>query len=372
MGIEIREVTNKSDRKAFVNLQFALYKGNAFWVPPIKDDEIKSLESEHNPAYRFCKAKFWLAYKEGKCVGRIGAIINEKYNQKVGTSIGRVSRIEFIDDAVVVDLLFKTAEDWLRAEGMKEVQGPLGFTNLDTQGLLIEGFDHLQSIASVYHHAYYQGHFERLGYVKEIDWLEFRLTMEAIPEKAAKLAEMIRQRYNLNILTFTRTKDLIPHGHRVFKLLNAAFEELFSVSAFDDDMISYYSNKYFKLLNPKFVKLIETKDGELAGFIIGVPSLSKAMQKANGSLYPFGFIPVLKALKHPEEMDIFLTGVDPKMQGTGVPAILINELQKTILEHKIEFVETTGIFETNHKAIQHWKNYKHIQHKRRRCFKKLL
>lgn len=372
MGIEIREVLNTSDRKQFVNLQFKLYKGCPFWVPPFKNDEINGLDPAHNPAYRFCKAKFWLAYRNNECVGRIGAIINEKYNQKIGTSIGRISRIEFIDDAEVSNILFKTAEDWLREQGMKEVQGPLGFTNLDTQGLLIEGFDHLQSIASVYHHAYYQGHFERLGYEKEIDWLEFRLTMEAIPEKAAKLADMIAQRYHLKILTFTKNKELLPHGHRIFKLLNTAFEELFSVSAFDDDMIDYYSNKYFKLLNPKFVKLIETKEGELAGFIIGVPSLSKAMQKANGSLYPFGFIPVLKALKHPDEMDIFLTGVDPKLQGTGVPAILINELQKTILEHKIDFVETTGIFETNQKAIQHWKNYKHIQHKRRRCFKKML
>jgi len=372
MGIEIKEVRTGSDRKQFAKLPFRLYKNSPNWVPPIIADEVKSIDPAHNPAYAFGKACFWLAFKEGECVGRIGAIINEKYNEKMQVSIGRISRTEFIDDEEVVSSLFSVAEQWLKSHGMTSVQGPLGFTNLDTQGLLIEGFDHLQSIASVYHLPYYQAHFDRLGYEKEIDWVEFRLTIEAVPEKAAKLAELIRERYKLKILTFTRTSDLKPYVPKVFKLLNAAFEELFSVVAFDDVMIDYYAKKYFDFINPKFVKLIETQEGDLAGFIIGVPSLSKAMQKANGHLFPFGFIPVMKALKHPEEMDIFLTGVDPKLQGTGVPAILINELQKTILEHKIEFVETTGIFETNHKAIQHWKNYKHIQHKRRRCYKKAL
>jgi hypothetical protein len=372
MGIEIREVLDHSDRKKFVNFQFGIYKGNHYWVPPMKADEMHSIDPAKNPAWAFCKARFWLAFKDGKCVGRIGAIINSKYNEKTGMQIGRISRPEFIDDKEVSKALFDTAEKWLKLQGMTMVQGPLGFTNLDTQGLLIEGFDHLQSVASVYHLPYYREHFENSGYEKEIDWLEFRLTMAGIPEKAAKLADLIRQRYNLKILTFSRSKDLIPFAPKIFKLLNKAFEELFSVVAFDDEMIGYYTDKYFKLMNPEFVKLIETNEGELAGFIIGVPSLSKAMQKANGSMFPFGFLHLLRAMKHPDEMDIFLTGVDPKMQGTGVPALLISELQKTILKHKIPFVETTGIFETNHKAIQHWKNYDHIQHKRRRCFKKAI
>lgn len=370
--MEIIEVINDNDRKQFVDLQFQIYKNNKFWVPPLKTDEIKSIDPEYNPAFSFCKAKFWIAKEQGKCVGRIGAVINTKHNEKTGEATGRISRAEFIDDTKVSEMLFNTAETWLKSEGMKTVQGPLGFTNLDTQGLLIEGFDHIQSIASVYHHEYYKKHFENLGYEKEIDWVEFRLTIEEIPEKAAKLANLIKERYNLKVLSFTKTKEMQKHANRVFHLLNKAFEELFSVVAFDDVMIDYYSKKYFKFLNPQFVKLIENSEGELAGFIIGVPSLSKAMQKANGKLFPFGFIPVLRALKHPEEMDIFLTGVDPKMQGMGVPALLINELQQTILDHKIRFVETTGIFENNHKAIQHWKNYKHIQHKRRRCFKKAL
>lgn len=372
MAIRIQEVITATDRKKFVQLPFTIYKGNQYWVPPTKSDEIKSLDPEKNPAFRFCRARFWLAFDGSQCVGRIGAIINEKYNEKVQHKIGRISRVEFIDDREVSRMLFETAEQWLRENGMNEVKGPLGFTNLDTQGLLIEGFDFLQSIASTYHLPYYQDHFTALGYEKDIDWVEFRLTIEEIPEKAHKLAELIRQRYHLKVLTFDRISDLKPYALKVFKLLNSAFAALEFVVEFDEVMEEYYANKYFNFLNPKFVKLVETQEGELAGFIIGVPSLSRAMQKANGSLFPFGFIPVMKALKHPEEMDIFLTGVDPKLQGMGIPAILINELQKTILEHHIEFVETTGIFETNQKAIQHWKNYKHIQHKRRRCFKKAL
>lgn len=372
MPVEIIEVNSKKHYREFATLPFKLYKNNSFWVPPIKNDEIKSLKPDNNPAYKFCDAAFWIAVENEQCVGRIGAIINKKHNEKTGKKIGRITRMEFIDNKEVVDLLFNTAEVWLKNKGMLEVQGPLGFTNLDTQGLLIEGFDRLQSVASVYHLPYYHEHFNRLGYEKEIDWVEFRLKIEAIPEKALKLASMIKERYKLKVISFKKTKELLPHAKRVLSLLNVAFEELFSVVAFDDEMMDYYINKYFKFLNPEFVKLVETEKGELAGFIVGVPSLSIGMKKAGGSLFPFGFRHILKALKHPQEMDIFLTGVDPKLQGQGVPALLISELQQVIISHKINYVETTGIFENNQKAIQHWKNYDHEQHKRRRCYRKSL
>jgi GNAT superfamily N-acetyltransferase len=372
MEIILQEVQTPAQRKQFVDLVFRLYKGNKYWVPPIKSDEIHSLDPKFNPAFRFCKAKFWIALRDNVVVGRIGAIINESYIKKTGEKIGRFSRAEFIDDIEVSKALFTTAEKWLKEQGMVSLQGPLGFTNLDTQGMLIEGFDHLPSVASVYHLPYYQEHLDKLGYEKEIDWVEFRLTMEGVPEKAEKLADMIRRRYNLKIIRFTTNKELKPHAERVFKLLNMAFEELFSVTAFDEEMTQYYIDKYFKLLNPKFVTLVENKEGELAGFLIGVPSLSEAMQKANGHVFPFGFIHLMKAMKHPKVVDLFLTGVDPKMQGMGITALLINEIHKAIHEHHVEFAETTGILETNLKAIQHWKNYTHIQHKRRRCYKKLL
>jgi GNAT superfamily N-acetyltransferase len=202
--------------------------------------------------------------------------------------------------------------------------------------------------------------------------VEFRLTIGEVPEKALKLNESIKQRYKLKLITFKDTKALAPYAPKVFRLLNEAFAELPYVSPFSEEMIAFYSNKYFKFLNPRFVKLIEDDSGNMIAFIVSVPSLSKALQKANGSLFPFGWWHILQAFKKPEVADLFLTGIDPKMQGQGVPAVLITELQKTMIENGVKYVETTGIFETNHKAITTWKNYQHVQHKRRRCYRKMF
>jgi GNAT superfamily N-acetyltransferase len=373
MSLEIREVTTPQQRKAFVALVFQLYKGNPYWVPPLKADEVKALTPEHNPAFEFCKAKFWLAYRDGKVVGRIGGILNTAYNQKVGEKLGRFTRLEFVDDPAVADALLRTAEAWARSQGCTHIHGPLGFTNLDHQGMLIEGFDHLPSIASEYHLPYYRAHLERNGYDKEADWVEFRLTIEQqIPEKALKLKQTIMERYGLRIVHFKKTKEMYPWGQKVFNKLNEAFGELFSFAALNPRMVDYYINRYFKLLNPSFVKLVVDKDNEVAGFIISLPSLSRAMQKANGSLWPLGWWHILQAWKHPTEADLLLTGIDPKLQGRGVPALLITELQQVMVDHGVRFVETTGMLESNTQAIQTWKNYEHIQHKRKRCFRKAL
>lgn len=373
MSVQIVEAISKSQRKSFVKFVFELYKDDKNWIPPIISDEIKMTDPKQNPAFDFCDAKFWLAYNNGKISGRISAIINKEYNKLKGIQYGRIARAEFYDNEEVADSLFNVAENWLKEKGMANVHGPLGFTNLDLQGLLIEGFEHLPSIASVYHKPYYLKHYERLGYQKENDWVEFRLKMaEAVPEKAQRLADMIKQRYKLKVNHFASTKEMSPWVPKIFGLLNLAFADLPYVAPFNEKLIQYYSKKYFKVLNPKFVKVITTETGGIAGFIVGLPSLSEAMQKANGRLFPFGFRHLLKAMKNPEVMDLMLTGVDPPLQGQGVPALLINELQTVILQHKIKYVETTGIFETNNKAIVTWKNYEHIQHKRRRCFYKEL
>ncbi len=372
MFVEIKEVISSCDRKKFVNLPFDIYKGNAYWVPSMKKDELHNIMPEFNPAFDFCTAKFWIAMDGKRCVGRIGALINHRYNEKKNEHFGRICRMEFYDDAEISGKLFQTAEDWLKTQGVEGVLGPLGFTNLDTQGLLIEGFDYIASIASVYHLPYYQQHFENNHYQKEIDWVEFRLFIKEVPEKASRLANLIKERHKLTIIHCKSKKELLSYAEKVFELLNASFDELPFVISFDKKMRDYYVAKYFDSLNFNFVKLVQTQQGDLAGFIIGVPSLSKAFQKAKGKLLPFGFIPILKALKHPDEMDLFLTGVDPKLQSMGIPAILINELQQAMIANGVKAVETTGIFETNHKAIITWKNYDHIQHKRRRCYRKVF
>ncbi len=372
MSVEIREVVTSSDIRQFVKLPFELYRGNPYWVPPMIADERKSLDPHTNPAYDFCDAKFFLAFRDGKCVGRIGAIIHHPYNEKVGEKLGRINRPEFIDDAEVVDALMDAAQDWLRSRGMKRVHGPLGFTNLDTQGLLIEGFDHLQSVASVYHHPYYQEHFERLGFVKERDWVEFRLTLTDKPvNKAKRGAELIRKRYGFEVVNFRTRDELKPYGKKVFEILNDAFEDLPYVTRFDEKMTDFYVKKYFGILDPKYVKVV--KDGEkMIGFVVGMPSLSEAMQKAGGRLLPFGWYHIMRALKKPQVIDTLLTGVLHDYHAKGVAVILYAELQSEMLRNGLVTIETTGIFEDNHNAIANWKNYEHIQHKRRRCYVKEL
>lgn len=372
MSVTIQEATTRADLREFVNLPFRIYQGNKFWVPPIKQDELKALMQESNPAYDFCTAKFWIAIKDGKTVGRIGGIINHRYNEKMNQQFARFSRVEFVDDPDVTQQLFAAVEQWAKDQGMKGVEGPLGFTNLDHQGLLVEGFDHIASVASEYHLPYYQNHLDKLGYQKEIDWLEFRLTVKEIPEKALRLNEVIQQRYGLKVLTFTNRNEMLPYADKVFELLNEAFAELFSVVQLDRKMRAYYINRYFGFLNPRFVKFVLDKDEKMVGFIIGLPSLSEAMQKAGGSLFPFGWWHLKKALKQPKVIDLMLTAVHPRLQAQGVPAILITELQKTLIEHGVKYAETTGIFESNGKAIQVWKNYEHIQHKRKRCYVKMF
>ncbi|MBN2174724.1 MAG: hypothetical protein JW731_11370 [Bacteroidales bacterium] len=369
---EIKEVDCSGDLKRFVNLPYELYRNNKYWVPPLKQDEFKQLNPETNPSFKSCEASFWIALENKRCVGRIGAIINHDYNQKTGLLKGRISRVEFIDDNSVSEALFTTAEMWLKKKGMKEVHGPLGFNNLDNQGLLIEGFDHVPSIASVYHWPYYHGHFTNHGFTKENDWVEFRLTLgEVAQKKAERGAEIIKKRYGFEVRTFDSNKQLISYLYPVFHILNNAFQELPYVSPFSDEMIKYIGEKYFKILNPKFVKII-LKDDQLIAFVIGVPSLSNAMKKANGKLLPFGFYHLMKAMKHPEVIDLYLTGVAQEYQNSGAAVILFAEIQKEMLAHGINQMETTGIFETNHNVISNWKNYEHIQHKRRRCFVKSL
>lgn len=372
MSVTLKLVESPADYKAFVQFQFDLYKDNKFWVPQLKSDEVKAVQNASNPAFGFCEAAFWIAYKDGKAAGRIGAIINHLYIEKSGEKVGRFTRTEFIDDHEIVCALFETAENWLRQKSMLSIQGPLGFTNLDHQGMMIEGHHYLPSAASEYHLPYYAQHLEKLDYQKLVDWVEFRLFLKEIPEKAQRVSDLILQRNKLTVKSFKSTAALKPYAQKLFELLNIAFEELFSVVALNDDMIDYYIKRYLQLLNPDFVKLVFDEKEELVAFIIGLPSLSEGLQKAKGKLLPFGWWHIKKALKSPKVVDLMLTGVLPEYQGKGVAAILINELQKVMLAYGVTDVETTGIFETNTKAIQNWKNYEHMQHKRKRCWVKAL
>lgn len=372
MSIEIREVKTKADKKKFVELQFELYKDNEFWAPPLKKGEIKYLDPETNPAFKVAEAKFFIAEKDGKVVGRIGAIINHKYNKKIGKKQIRFTKPEFIDDAEVVDALIAKVEEIGKENGLNEIHGPLGFTNLDNQGMLIEGFDELQSVASVYHLPYYKDHFDRLGFEKENDWVEFQLKLdEKVLKKASRGSAMIQKRYGFDVVSYNSTKEMRKDAPLVFEILNDAFSVLPYVIELEPELKEYYIDKYFDILNPRYVKSVK-KDGELVGFQIAVPSMSKAMQKANGKLSLPGIISLMKARKNNDTADLFLTGVLKKHQNAGVAVILFSEVQNALHEDGIDILETTGVFESNMEVIANWKNYENIQHKRRRCFVKKI
>ncbi len=371
MALTVKEAITKGDFKAFVELPFYIYKNNPYWVPQLKSDELKALTPETNPAFEFCQAKFWLVYDGKQCVGRIGAIINTLSNEKEGVKMGRITRTEFIDNNEVVDLLFQSAENWLKSEGMTGAHGPLGFSNLDHQGVLVEGQEYLPSVASDYHHAYYHKHFERQGYIKENDWVELRVKFPSVmPDKTLAVADMIKKRFGFKVLNFTKKSELEPYKKPIFDLFNNAFAKLFGTFALPQNLIDFYIAKYFPMLNPRYVKIILDKDDQLAGFMVALPSLSKAMQKANGKLLPFGWWHITQALKKPKEMDMMLTGIRPELQKFGASSLLMNDLWVSANEDGVEYVETTGMLEDNLPAIQVWKSFDHIQHKRKRCYTK--
>ncbi len=373
MSVVIKEVVTKKELKEFVSFLYKHYKDNKFWVPPLISDEFKTFDREKSPVFEICRSKLWLAYKDNRCVGRVCGIIIPAWIEKKGEKLARLTRIEFIDDPEVSAKLFDTVENWAKEEGMDGIVGPLGFSNLDQSALLIEGHDWIASVASNYQWDYYQKHFDNYGYTKEIDWLEFRITCpDQLPERSYRVAELLKSRYGLKYVGFKSLKELIPFKEEVAHLYNDAFSDLYGTYPLPDKQLTFYFDKYFPNLDPRYVKIVLDKEDKLAGFGVGMPSLAKALRKANGRLFPFGFLHVLKARRKNDELELMLVGVRPELRKMGLVSFLINEVWRTANEDGIKFVETTGMLENNHVAIQMWKPFDHIQHKRKRCYRKMF
>ncbi|MDN5354060.1 MAG: hypothetical protein PWQ09_816 [Candidatus Cloacimonadota bacterium] len=373
MNIIIKEVQNKKDLKKFISLPYKLYKGNQFWIPPLRNDEFDLLDKEKNPAFTFCNVKLWLALKNEKVVGRIAGIINPRYIEKWQNKYARFGWIDFIDDEEVSKALLETVENWGRENGMEAIHGPLGFTDLDPEGMLIEGFEELGTIATIYNYPYYSQHLEKYGYTKDIDWIEFEVKMpEKVPEKIERIANIVKKKYKLTALKTKSSKDLKPYGKEFFKVLNSAFEPLYGVVPLTETQVEKYIKHYLEFIPHKFISLILDESGKIAAFGITMPSLSKAFQKAYGKLLPFGFLHILKALKHNDLVDLYLIAVRPDLQGKGVNSLLFKELIQTYIDNKIEKAETNIELETNIKVQAQWELFEHRQHKRRRCFIKHL
>lgn len=371
MAVEIKEVKSRKDLKTFVKFPFALYKGNRYWVPPLIKNELETLSPEKNPAFEYCEAKYWLAYKDGRVVGRIAGIHNKKFIEKWKNRYASFSWFDFVDDEKVSYALLRIVGDWAESKGLEGIHGPLGFTTFDQQAILIEGYEEMPTAASVYNHKYYPQHMERLGFNKEMDYVEYVVkTPEAIPDKIVRISDLVLKREKLRLVKSDNKKDLIPYTRQVFDVINAAYDPLFYFVELTERQIDVFINKYFSLIQPEWVVMVVDKDDRLVGFAINMPSLTRAFQKARGRLYPFGFLHFLKAMKNPKVVDMYLIGILPEYQGKGVQAIMIMELVQTAIERKVKYGESNSELEENLKVQNIWKNFNARQNKRKRIYLK--
>lgn len=370
MSIEIKEINSISDIKNFAKFPYQIYKNNTNWVTPIFVQEKNTLLFQKN--YYNKQVKFFLAIQNNKIVGRIAANVNESYNKKTNTKFLRFSKVEFIDDTEVSFALFDAVCQYAKSEQMEYVHGPLGMSNLDTQGLLIDGFEHIQSLGSNYHLPYYRAHFEKYGFQKEIDWLDFKLTLnQQVIEKGNRASELIKKRYNFQIPNFTKKSEIVHYKNEIFETINEAFEHLPYVIPFDSYLEKYYTDKYLKLLNPKYFK-IALKDNKFAGFIVANPSLSKTMQKLGGKVNLLNFHYLKNNEKNNDTADFLLAATRKQFSNQGLAVVLFAEIQKTLFENGYKYCEITGNIETNLDVINNWKSFEYIQHKRRRCYVKKI
>jgi len=369
MAIEIKEVTNKKLFNAFLDLPYRLYKDHKYHVPPLRFDEAATLNKAKNPAFDYCEARYWLAYKDGKVVGRIAGILNKAFVEKWKNKYVRFGWIDFENDIEIARALIEKVEGWAKELGMTAVHGPLGFTDLDHEGMLVEGFDQLGTLASLYNHAYYPEIIQQLGYAKDADWVEYRINIpQTIPEKVEKIASVVQRRLGLSVIKAKKPKEILPYAKPIFDLINAEYSGLYGVTTLTDKQIAYYTKQYFGFMRTDFVSLIVDKEGKLAAFGITMPSLSLALQKSKGKLLPFGVLHILKAMKKNDTVDFLMIAIRKDLQGKGVNAILMLEMAKSYIKNGIKYAETNHELEDNTKVQSIWSDFDAKLHKRRRCF----
>ncbi|MDR0713470.1 MAG: N-acetyltransferase [Bacteroidales bacterium] len=359
--------------KRFIKFPFKLFENCKYWVPPLISGEIQTLHKDRNPAFEYCEAKYWIAYKNGEPVGRIAGILNHRANDKWRKRLVRFGWVDFIDDPEVSQRLFSTVEDWARERGMTGVHGPLGFTDMDNEGMLVEGFDKLPTIDNIYNYPYYVTHLERLGYEKAEDWIQYIFNAsQPIPEKVQRISQLILKKYNLQVLKFESVREILPRAKEVLDVLNAAFVNLYGFVALTDKEIDHYVKQYFSYIKPEYVCFVSDATGKIIGFAVSMPSLSKAMQKAKGRLFPFGFIHILKALRKNDTIDLYLNGVLPEWQKKGIHSIYHAELNKAYIRNNVTVAISNQQLESNVDAISAWKDYQKEMYIRRRCYRKTI
>ena len=373
MSVEIKKVTTKKELRQFVKFNIDLYKGNPYHVPSLIDEEVMTIDPEKNPAFEVCDAVYFLAYKENKLVGRIAGIINKRSNETWHQSCARFGFVDFIDDKEVSEALFDAIQHWAKSEGMTQLHGPMGFTDLDHEGMLVKGFDQLGTMSTIYNYPYYPMHMERMGFKKEQDWKEFKIFIpEEVPQKHLRIGEIVKRRSGLKTLKFTKRKEIMPYAKPLFETLNKAYAPLYGFSKLTDKQIDYYIKMYIPMVRLDMITLIiREKDQAVVGFGITLPSLSKGMQKAKGKLLPFGWFHLLKALKSkPKVVDLYLVGVLPEYQSKGVNALLFNDLIPVYQKLGVTYAESNPELENNNAVQAQWGYFKTEHHKTRRAYVK--
>lgn len=376
MPVSVIPVTTKREMKQFICFNYKLYKDSPYAVPELYSDVRDTLDPEKNAAFEFCEAQPFIALRGGEVVGRIVAIINHKANAAWNKKAVRFGWVDFIDDAEVVDALFATVEQWGRERGMTEVHGPLGFTDFDPEGMLVEGFDRIGTMATIYNYPYYPVHMERMGYAKDVDWVEYLLTApEALPEKHARITRIVKEKFGLRVVKYTSHAKLArERGIAIFELLNEAYAHLYGYSALSPKQIQQYIDMYLPLLDLRLVPLIVDKEDHLIGFGVLLPSLAQAFQKARGYMLPFGWWHLIKALKwnRTQTTEMLLVAVKPEYQGKGAVALIFDDIIP--VHHKLgyKWSESNPELESNNKVQAQWDYFERENHKRRRAYVKQL
>ena len=373
--IEIVKVENKKQEKDFVMFPFDLYKGCDYWVPPIIKEELESMDKTKNPVFKNAEAEFYLAYKDGKIAGRIAAIVNWVEIEEQKKNKLRFGWYDTIDDVQVSKMLIEKVIDFGKKRKLDFIDGPVGFSNMDKAGLLIDGYEELNTMITWYHFPYQKNHLKELGLEKLAEWVEYKIKIfseEDAPEKVKKFATIIQKRYELQVLNFKSTKQIIPYVDKMFELLNVTYSNLQTYVTIKQYQIDFYKEKFIKYIHPDFIKCLLDKEGNLIAFLITMPSFSRALKKINGKIGLFGYYHLFKAQYFNDRVSLYLIGVDPKYQSKGATAVIFNELQQTFNNRGIVEVETNPELVEN-KAIQaFWKNYESTLHKRRATFTKKI
>jgi hypothetical protein len=374
-NIVIREAKTQEEFHAFVKFPFTLYKENPYWVPPLINDEIETIDPNLNPVYQNADARFFLAYKEEKIIGRIAAIVNWIEVKEIKKSKVRFGWFDTIDNIEVTKLLIDKVIEFGKEKNLKSIEGPLGFSNLDKAGLLIEGFKERNTLITLYNYPYYVEHLKKLGFNEAARWVEYEIKIddfESSPEKVKRFSKLIMERYNLTLLNFKNRSEILPYVDQMFDLLDKTYNSLQTYIPIQDYQIENYKKRFLKFVNPDFIKCIIDNEGKLICFSITMPSFTKALKSINGKLTFLNSYHILKAMYFNERASFYLIGIRPDYQNKGIPAIIFNEMQKLFNKQKITIVETNPELEENTAIQKLWKNYEHRLHKRRATFNKKI